>query len=86
MTSQNNVTSEACLVEPDVRAAQEAALRFARLHDWGAAAYLNDRGEIAGLTCDWSREDPETGEVSYWTEHCDPWPATIAAMREFGQY
>lgn len=57
-----------------------SALRFARQHDWGVNAYLTASGEIAGLTMDWS------DGVKSWTENCDPWPATVAAMREFGAY
>ncbi len=69
-----------CSFSPDAR----RALAFARSHDWGCQAYLtrSDRGEpmVADLQ-DYEFFADGSNRLTYITV-----PATISALREFGQY
>jgi len=64
------------------------ALAFARLHDWGQDAFLsidrNDEYTISGLIDGWTERD-DKGNVSYH-ETIATVPATMRALKEFGNY
>jgi hypothetical protein len=59
-------------------------LAFARSHDWGQGAYLED-GRIHGLIDAYALRNPETGEVTYHEDEASV-PATMTALRKFGNY
>lgn len=59
-------------------------LAFARSHDWGRGAYL-EGDRIHGLIDSYTMRDPETGVVTYHEDEADV-PATMTALREFGNY
>ena len=64
-------------------AAARQALAFARAHDWGHGAYLDD-GYICGLMERWTERQAD-GSVAAHAEETKV-RASMAALREFGGY